>query len=706
MADSQFTWIPLYTELAHKLVKWESRQAELIDLIEEMRADDLTVTPVNDEDADGNSFLIQEIDPFTFFGVFNRGVKDETRIEILKRLKSHFDCSAALPTDFDGIPILNNQKSWLIGYSHLRQPDDVAKLWWIFRVALSEDPLKNPEFESAYNAARKVKQVSNNLTMGLFWIRPDVFLSTEKKNRKYFELPNNVSNTAQSYTAALAKIRQQHKESFPELSHKAHVHSINPPANPSGTPQISNEQTFWFVGAYWKRREPPEQTSRFLKEGIWQNGYKDRYPDKVRSMQVGDRIAIKSAHTQRENLPFDAYGNTVSKMLIRAVGTIVGNREDGRTVDVAWDETWKPKDWYFFTYQATVWKLTLHEDYKNREYAEKLIRFAFFDEPQDIDWFLERWYGEEDDGDVLPGEESESGPSPYSLDDIVEDGAFVPKSELKQMLTQLQLKQNLILQGPPGVGKTFLARRLAYALLEETDADRTKLIQFHQSYSYEDFVRGYRPQPGQEGAFALQDAVFFTFCEQAREDPDRKYVLMIDEINRGNLSQILGELMMLIEADKRNAAYALPLMYSRPDEPDFFVPENMYIIGMMNLADRSLAIVDYALRRRFSFSTLVPRFESSEFRNWLLNRQMAPSLVETIVTRLTALNQQVAEDKLLGPNYLVGHSFFCPQGTDFSDMDRSWFDTVIDMEIVPLLREYWFDDSGKADEARDQLLAP
>ena len=705
MPDNQFTWIPLYKELANKLLAWEDRQGELIALIEALRVDNLTVTTMTDRDANDNPFLMKEIDPFTFFGMFNRGITNDGRIEILKRLKEHFSCLSDVPSDFTGIPLVNNMKSWFVAFSYRRQPDDVNRLWSVFRLAQGADPIHDPEFAKAFDAAMQVFNVSNNLTMGLFWIRPELFLSMEAKNRDYLKLPGNVAKTADSYLAALEKVRSTRTESFAQISHNAHLQTLVKLPGGDIAPPVSADKTYWFVGAYWKSRDPSDQSSRFLMDGIWQNGYPDKYLDQVKSMQVGDRIAIKSAHTQKNNLPFDAKGNTVSKMLIRAVGTITANRGDGRTVEVDWDEEWVPKDWYFFTYQATVWKLKLDENYPHKEYAERLIRFAFNNIPQDINWFVKRWYADPI-VPILPGDELATAPRPYSIDDIISGGAFVPLNELKVMLSRLREKKNLILQGPPGVGKTFLAERLAFAMLEETASDRIKMVQFHQSYSYDDFVRGYRPKQDKAGHFGLQNGVFFNFCERARQDPDRDYVFLIDEINRGNLSQIFGELLMLIEADKRKAKFGMPLLYPFPDEPNFFVPDNIYMIGMMNLADRSLALVDYAVRRRFAFATLKSRFDGTGLRDWLLQRRMKPQLVDLIVQRLSSLNQQISGDEMLGPNYEIGHSFFCPNGEDLSGCDRGWYEEIVETEIVPMLKEYWFDNIARVTEAREQLLAP
>lgn len=237
------------------------------------------------------------------------------------------------------------------------------------------------------------------------------------------------------------------------------------------------------------------------------------------------------------------------------------------------------------------------------------------------------------------------------------------------------------------------------------DDRRIEMVQFHQSYSYEDFIRGYRPLPDKAGSFGLQDGVFFNFCQRAKADPDRPYVFIIDEINRGNLSQILGELLMLIEADKRGLDNALPLLYSKKDEPRFYVPQNLYLIGLMNVADRSLAMVDYALRRRFAFMTLKPQFQNESFRNWLLDRGMSDDLIGLIVARMGTLNQEIADDALLGENYQIGHSFFCPKGNNFGGLDRNWYEAIVQTEILPLLREYWFDDSKRAEQIAGRLLA-
>lgn len=278
---------------------------------------------------------------------------------------------------------------------------------------------------------------------------------------------------------------------------------------------------------------------------------------------------------------------------------------------------------------------------------------------------------------------------------------FIERDAFEGMLSTLRYKKNIILQGPPGVGKTFIARRLAFALLEEKAEDRVSIIQFHQSYSYEDFIQGYRPE---KNTFKRKDGIFFEFCKKAQRDPENDYVFIIDEINRGNLSKIFGELMLLIEADKRGAEYGVQLTYSDEFDQPFHIPKNLYMIGTMNTADRSLAIVDYALRRRFRFIELSPQFESARFGEFLDNAGVSSSLVDKIVSRVTTLNRKISEDKKdLGKGYCVGHSFFVPNGTE-QPLDDTWYNETVRLEIAPLLREYWFDNEDLAEKEIISLL--
>ncbi|MCC6159003.1 MAG: AAA family ATPase [Deltaproteobacteria bacterium] len=287
---------------------------------------------------------------------------------------------------------------------------------------------------------------------------------------------------------------------------------------------------------------------------------------------------------------------------------------------------------------------------------------------------------------------------PYDLDSAISD-LFLSADRVRELLDLCRRKKNLILQGPPGVGKTFVASRLAYLLIGVKDDTRVERVQFHPSYSYEDFVQGLRPAEG--GGFERTDGPFLRFARRAVEDPDHAYVLVIDEINRGNISKILGELLSLIEADKREAMYGVTLAYSRDGELRFHLPPNLFLIGTMNTADRALAFVDYALRRRFAFFDIAPAFSSDRFEEDLRRRGVGDELRKTIVDRMSALNNRIREDKTLGDGFCVGHSYFCQAEGPF---DLDWFRQIVRYEIVPLLREYWFDNTSGWESERDQLL--
>lgn len=277
---------------------------------------------------------------------------------------------------------------------------------------------------------------------------------------------------------------------------------------------------------------------------------------------------------------------------------------------------------------------------------------------------------------------------------------FVSDELLDAALAALHRRRNLILQGPPGTGKTFLARRLAWLELGATDASRVELIQFHPSYSYEDFVQGFRPDA--QGTFRLQDGVLPAFCERAAADPDRPYFLLIDELNRGNLSRIFGELLLLLEADKRGPAHAVRLPYAPADAPRFYMPGNVFVVGTMNLADRSLAPLDYALRRRFAFVELTPEF-GAPLQEFLAAQQVPAHVIQRLVDRLTNLNLVIADDPELGPDFRIGHSYFCQPPTDPAAAD-SWLSLIFKQEIAPLLDDYWLDQPAKATAQKKRLL--
>lgn len=271
---------------------------------------------------------------------------------------------------------------------------------------------------------------------------------------------------------------------------------------------------------------------------------------------------------------------------------------------------------------------------------------------------------------------------PYTKEDFLSE-VYMTEEKYDRLAGVLLNKMNIILQGAPGVGKTFAAKRLAYSLMGEKDDSRIEFVQFHQNYSYEDFMMGYKPSGD---SFELKYGVFYRFCKKAENQPDKKYFFIIDEINRGNLSKIFGELLMLIEKDYRGTKATLAY-----NGMPFTVPENLYIIGMMNTADRSLAMIDYALRRRFSFFEIEPGFESKGFSEY--QRTLENDTFDELIKKVIELNEEISRDKSLGKGFCIGHSYFC--GRTKKTCTDEWMQSVVDYDILPMLQEYWFDDDSK-----------
>ena len=323
------------------------------------------------------------------------------------------------------------------------------------------------------------------------------------------------------------------------------------------------------------------------------------------------------------------------------------------------------------------------QDIFSEEFMKRVFGTVRMLLPEDVEYgeLKKEEPSEDDDNDEY---------SPYTKEDFLKE-VFMTEAEYDLLSNLLLTKKNVILQGSPGVGKTFMAKRLAYSILERVDKKRVKMVQFHQSYSYEDFIIGYRPS---ETGFKLEYGPFFRFCEEASKDSKNPYFFIIDEINRGNVSKIFGELLMLIEADKRDDE--IKLLYA--DTP-FKVPKNVYIIGMMNTADRSLANMDYALRRRFAFYEVKPAFSNPLFieKTTAKNSQA----LNRLLSYVKLLNSDISDDEALGSGFEIGHSYFCTD--DLTQITDDWIKSTVEYELVPLVKEYWFDDRDKQDQWTQKL---
>ena len=566
----RFRWIRFYQAIADALVPFADNRRPLIDFLNQLqqRVEGLVLLS-GDQFDDGSKGFIRDIDPFTLFGLFNRGIKDSTRNDIASELAKFLNVSEPAPESFDGIPVLDNRKSWLFPHTKDRPAEHIDKLWRVFRsclqVADAEDESTQQQFSSDFDTAMELYGVAWNLTFGLYWSRPWCFLSLDERSRSYIteklRLPIGLNSpkkrtTSTDYLQLLDSLRQRFEE--PDFS----VHSF---------PELCLEA--WHY--------------------------------------TGQTVLLPSSDEEEET-----------------TGT---------------------------------------------------------DEPASMDT-------------VKPI-------IPYGIDSVLAEGSFLPREELERILRRFREKKNLILQGPPGTGKTWLAKRLGMALIGyEAQEPQLRVVQFHPNLSYEDFVRGWRPSGN--GGLTLHEGVFMQMVKAALAEPSERYVLVIEEINRGNPAEIFGELLTLLEAGKRTPCDAMQLCYPDPDgiNRPVYVPENLFVIGTMNIADRSLALVDLAFRRRFAFINLEPSLGEA-WSDWVVNRrQMDAATAAKIQQRFIQLNQTIAADNRLGKAFRIGHSYITPTQSMEGRDTRAWFAEVVDSELKPLLQEYWFDAPEVAEREADRLL--
>ena len=695
MDNKNFDWIKFYTEFAIKLIPFDKDRILLLIKLKKV----LDEAKVNFPIMENDHTELRDICPFTVFSIFNRGITNENRRKICAGLKSEFQIEAPVPESFDGIPVLDNRKSWFFAYKDKRRVDDIDNLWNLFARAIEYDDnhKRKGDFIEAFNRVLLQSGIKWNITMGLYWIAPFSFLNLDSVNQNFIvnnsEIVNNIEVdglfkkmiNGNEYLQLIKNCEDYFKKenskyrSFPELSLAAWKYSQN------------KVNKCWLVGASWGR---VNKTDEFIENEIWQNGYDDKYLDEVKHVKVGDKIVIKTTYTMKNNLPFE-YNRSASVMDIVAIGTVTKNLKDGKNLEVNWNNKLdEPKKWYFGSWRDTIQEIKRDKSWKEAD----LLDFIFEGKEQDYNKFLNDKTDEASElSDKIEQEVMEldkNNINPYTKQNFLNE-VFMKETDYDKLVALLKHKKNIILQGAPGVGKTFTAKRLAYSLIGTEDDSRIEMVQFHQNYSYEDFVMGYRPT---ETGFELRNGVFYDFCEKARSDIENDYYFIIDEINRGNLSAVFGELLMLVEGDYRDKP--VRLVYKK--DKWFSVPHNVYIIGMMNTADRSIAMIDYALRRRFSFFTMKPGFDSEGFVN--LQNKVNHLAFNTVINEIKILNNEIAEDDSLGEGFCIGHSYFVydEKNPPVCGIEM-WLKNVIEYDICPMLDEYWFDDKQKADSWQKRL---
>lgn len=695
--DTKFQWTNFYMELATALLEYKNNRSELIGKLKTIFSDAGMNFPFKEKGKE----TYEDICPFTIFGSFNKGITNANRIALLEQFAKQFSIKSAVPTEFDGIPVVMNLSAWFFAYKGNRGEHDIDNLWDLLEKAIAYSDEASAEnknaFIAAYDTVTKQKMIKWNITMGLYWVRPYTFINLDSTNRAFITDVDNMPHyfttifsdinkglpdgTSYLFMCEQAKNALNQKEyeyhSFPELSYCAWKSSQagKPEEPPTKTVDSNVKETDYWI---YSPGDNACMWDEFFKNGIMGIGW-----DEVTNLKD---FASKEEIKEFMKKVYDAsysYKNNAHCLWQFAneikVGDVVFVKKGmhkiiGRgvvTSDYIYDSSrdtykhirkvdWQNNGEWEHPGQAVMKTLTNISAYP--DYVQKLLDLFAEDSPEEV------------------SEQKEIKYPPYSKDDFLNE-VYMDEDTYNTLTELLEAKNNVILQGAPGVGKTFAAKRLAYSIMGQKDTSRVAMVQFHQSYSYEDFIQGYRPS--KEG-FELENGAFYKFCKEAEEDNERPYFFIIDEINRGNLSKILGELMMLIEKDKRGEK--IKLLYSNEW---FTVPQNVRIIGMMNTADRSLALMDYALRRRFAFFDFAPAFSSEGFKNYLAEKN-SPKL-ESLITVVESLNNTISSDESLGDGFRIGHSYFC---TD-DEITDEWLKSVVEYEVIPLIKEYWFDEPTK-----------
>lgn len=831
-AKNQFDWIAFYEEFADKLLAYKDNRQELIEKIKQVYDVTGIKLPTLERNENGDNEIV-DIDPFTTFGLFNKGITNANRVKIITAIKDLFEVSSPVPTYFDGIPVLNNQMATFYWFGNGRGEHDIDNLWDVFTYAIalssSDSPELREKFSNSFNASLSQKGVKWNLSMGLYWIRPNRFLNLDSRNRWFIinndSLPESVvarvrnlksMPEAEEYLAICDEcLSYIHSDKSPYDSLSALSFSAwNVSKQDDGYEKLTEDSSSnsgakflrWFrpllqalkdLGGSATPKEARNkiieneklteeetsvvigktQTPEFNNDVAWarqylvRGGYLDnstrgvwKLTESGWSVNMTDELAseifktiIKENQQDKEDKGSALADDDVNtkRYWIYSPGhnasrwsectekeiMLIGWGEIGdlsqfsskSAMKAAMQEAYGDNKPYRNAALAT-WQFTNEMKAGDIVFAKKgrdtvigrgVVESDYvFDDSSDdeynnirkVKWTdigewehpgqaamktltditqyteyvekLNAMFDTEDDDDDI--EVDETPLNTYTKEDFLAD-VYINEKQYDTLVGLLRKKLNVILQGAPGVGKTYAAKRLAYSMMGVKDPERVQLVQFHQSYSYEDFVEGFRPSSTGMN-FEIKKGAFYNFCKKASDDKENDYFFIIDEINRGNLSKIFGELFMLIEADKRGND--IQLLYS---SDKFSVPKNVYIIGMMNTADRSLAMIDYALRRRFAFFEMKPAFESEGFREYQygLENDKFNKLIDCVIS----LNQRIADDESLGEGFCIGHSYFC----DIEEIKENTLTDIVEFEIIPLLKEYWFDEPSKVKEWSERL---
>jgi 5-methylcytosine-specific restriction protein B len=712
---NQFDWVDFYKELASKLLNYKNNRQGLVDKVRRI----YETTGINLPTLEKDNQIV-DIDPFTVFGLFNKSsMKESNRVKIISAVADLFGVVTPVPTSFDSIPVLNNQNATFYYFIGDREDGDIDDLWDLFESALVYAGSPTTENRSRLSkyfdlTINKKGNANSKITMGLYWIAPNSFLNLDQRNTWYiYESGKIPSDLVQTLPKIEAKIPS---EKYFDIVEKMRTYLQSNASRLKDFKELSFEA--------WRYSEEVNKEERAKKARVQRESKGAAVADEgVETIHYwiyspGDGAASWDEFYQAGimGIGWDSIGNlkafsSKDEMKQKMKETIDPTKSYKNAAYATWQfaNDMKPGDIVFAKkgMHLIVGRGIVESDYEydaNRTHYRNVRKVKWTHKGEwkhpgqavmktltDITSFTD--YVEKlnalFESDVIDDvEEQEIEYPPYDTEMFLEE-VYMDKERYNTLVALVHNKKNVILQGAPGVGKTFAAKRLAYSMMGVKDPNRVMMVQFHQSYSYEDFIMGFRPS---ENGFELKRGAFYNFCKDAEIDSENDYFFIIDEINRGNLSKIFGELFMLIESDKRGVE--VQMLYS---DEKFSVPDNVYIIGMMNTADRSLAMLDYALRRRFAFFDIKPGFETDGFRKYRMN--LASDKFDKLINCVENLNAAITADESLGEGFCIGHSYFCnlEKATDQN------LSGIIEFELIPLLKEYWFDEPMKVKDWANNL---
>ena len=696
-----FTWIPYYKEFAQRLTQFQKDRKRLLNLIYNNR-DELLAKYLHDQGGEGD--LLEDIDPFTVFGLFNRGIKHENRINSAKLFKNILDIKADIPKDFEGIPVLNNQKSHFFGFRSHRGKNDIQNLWNLFIKVVNDE-----NFEEEYNTVIKQFIIKVNITMGLFWIRPEKFLAFDRTNRQYLKEQYGIKlpNKAPEYSEYMKILDSINKKMASGEIKENTFYELSANANNLGYDNSDYDSYLeWgsFYSELWKKRK------NIILQGAPGTGKTYRIPE----------LVVRLCEPE-----FDA-NNATRKELMSVYDRL---KEEKRVMFTTFHQSMDYEDW------LEGLRPVLENDQVTYKIESGIFKRLCTEAERPLS--AKKDVNISDEAIVWKVSLSGTGDNPVRRDCMKNGYIRIGWDGYGENITE---ETDWSIHN--GEGKTILnafintmkVGDIVMSCYSSRTIDAIGIVtgeyEWHDNFEHYKRVRRVKwlVKDINEDIVKLNDGKTMTLgtvyrlnaitldkvkslldkyeASKTLIDNNKPYVIVIDEFNRGNVSKIFGELITLLEPDKRNGmrnAESVLLPYSKKE---FYIPSNVFLVATMNTADRSLDTIDYAIRRRFAFITVKPQeidddnFNSELFRevsNLFISNydEYAESGFDDTIKLLPA---ETLSEEYRPEDVWIGHSYFIMDG-EYALQDRLLF------EIIPLLEEYIRDGvlTSEAQQTIDKL---